>query len=222
MGMKPEILVKAFVLHQSEDAFRELVARTADEVYSCAIRIVQGPPHLVEEVVLRVYWELARTAPGLGEDVVLANWLREHTCKTAVRVLHEEDRPVDRAALKQERRKLSPSNTMQAAPPGLAMRVTQSILLNNARTKSVWRGLPRALWPAWIRTRHISAGALCVLGIFVLWHIPFHRRNPIIQSPDLEMTPASFGQLATSESGAIPAPPAHTPNTNAESNPNQP
>ncbi len=95
--MKPEILLKAYVQYQSDDAFRELVAVSVDEVYSIALRIVQGPQHLAEEAVLRVYWELARKAPRLGEGVVLASWLREHTCKMAVTVLHEEDRSVDRA-----------------------------------------------------------------------------------------------------------------------------
>src|SRR5437870_7093431 len=100
--MKPEILLKAYVQYQSDDAFRELVAVSVDEVYSIALRIVQGPQHLAEEAVLRVYWELARKAPRLGEGVVLASWLREHTCKMAVTVLREEDRSVDRGALRKD------------------------------------------------------------------------------------------------------------------------
>ncbi len=216
--MKPEVLLKAFVLHQSEDGFVELVASTVNEVYSTALRIVQGPPHLVEEVVLRVYWELARKAPRVGEDFVLATWLREHTCKAAVRVLHEEDRAVDRAALKKEKQGLSTLSGTQAAPPGLAIRVSQSILLNTARNKSFWHFLPRALWPAWIRPVHIRAGAVCVLAILVLWKIPLHRRNPIVESPELQMTPASFGQLASSEEGSVSLPVTPSPNTNAESN----
>jgi hypothetical protein len=75
MDMPAEILLKAYVRHQSEDAFRELVARTLDEVYSTALRIVQGTPHLASEVAVRVYMELARKAPRLDEDVVLASWL---------------------------------------------------------------------------------------------------------------------------------------------------
>src|SRR5579871_439941 len=64
--MTPEILLKAYVQHQSEDAFRELVASTLDEVYSASLRIVHGTPHLAEEITVRVYLELARKAPGLG------------------------------------------------------------------------------------------------------------------------------------------------------------
>lgn len=219
--MKPEVLVKAFVLHQSEDGFRELVAGTVDEVYSRAQRIVQGPPHLVEETVLRVYWELARKASRLHQDVVLAAWLREHTCKTAVRVLHGAERSVDRAALKKEKRGLSTPNAMQAAPPGLAIRVSDSILLNTARTKSFWLFLPRVSWPASIRPAHIGAAAVCVLGVILLWNIPSHRRNPIIESPELQLTPASFGQLASTDEGGVPLVPSHTPNTNALVNRNQ-
>jgi len=219
--MKPEVLLKAFVLHQSEDGFVELVASTVDEVYSRALRIVEGPPHLVEEAVLRVYWELARKAPRLCGDVELATWLREHTCKTAVRILHEEDRSIDRATLKKEKQGLSTLSGIQKAPPGLATRVSQSILLNTARNKSFWLFPPRVLWPAWIRPVHIVAGAACALGIMVLWNIPFHRRNPIVLSPGLHMTPTAFGQLATSEEGGVAGPPSHTPSTNAESNRDQ-
>jgi hypothetical protein len=221
--MKPEVLVKAFVVHQSEDGFRELVASTVDEVYSRARRIVPGSPHLVEETVLRVYWELARKAPRLGEDVVLATWLREHTCKTAVKVLREEGRSVDRAALKKEKRGLATPSGLQAAPPGLATRVSQSILLNAARSKSIWLRLPRISRPAWIRPSHLgAAGAVCVLGIMALWNMPLHKRNPIVQSPGLLLTPAAFGQRANSEEGGAAPPPSQTPNTNAESNPHQP
>ena len=221
-GMKPEILLKAFVLHESEDGFVELVSSTVDEVYSIALRIVQSPTHLVEEAVLRVYWELARKAPRLGQDVVVATWLREHTCKTAVRILHEEGRSVDRAALKKETPGLSPASGMQAAPPGLATRVSQSILLNAARSKSFWLFLPRVRWPAWIRPMHIGAGILGVLGVVAVGNIPFHRANPIVLSPELQMTPASFGQLATFEEGGAPAPPSQTLQTNVEINPNRP
>jgi hypothetical protein len=217
--MKPEILVRAFVLHQSEDGFRELVASTVDEVFSRALRLVQGPPHLVEETVLRVYWELARQAPGLGEQVVLANWLRQQTCKTAIRVLNEEDRSVARAALKIEKQGRPTPSDRQAAPPGLATRVSQSILLNTARRKSSRRLLPRVSWPAWIRPMPVAAAAACAVAVLILCNIPFHRHNPIVQSPEMQMTPASFGQLANSEEGGVPPPPSRT---NAESNRNPP
>ena len=217
--MKPEILLKVYVQYQSEDAFRDLVSGSLDEVYSIALRIVHGAPHLAEEVVLRVYSELARKAARLSKDVVLASWLRKRTCKIAVTVLREEDHAVDRAALKKEKEALSIPAGVPPAPPGLAICVCQGILLNRARHKGFGLFLPRVWWPAWIRPRHVGGAAVCVLAIIVLWNIPFHRRNPIVQSPGLQMTPSSFAQLASpEEEGASPGP-SHMANTNAGTNP---
>src|SRR4051812_26626328 len=111
--MKPEILLKAYLQYQSEDALRELVASSLGEVYTTALRIVQAP-HLAEETVLRVYCELARKGWQLGEEEALAAWLREQTCKMAVTILHEADRSVDRAALKKEREALDAPSDLQA------------------------------------------------------------------------------------------------------------
>ena len=217
--MKPEILLKVYVQYQSEDAFRDLVASSLDEVYSTALRIVHGAPHLAEEIVLRVYLELARKAARLGEDVVLASWLRERTCKMAVTVLRAEGRAVDRAVLKKEKEALSIPAGVQPAPPGLAICVCQGILLNSARHKGFGLFLPRVWWPAWIRPLHVGGAAVCVVGMIVLWNIPFHRRNPIVQSPGLQMTPSSFAQLASPEEGGAPPGPSHMANTNAGTNP---
>ncbi len=219
--MKPEVLLKAYVLHESEDAFRELVATTVDEVYSCALRIAPGPRHLAEETVLRVYWELARAAPRLTEGVALAAWLREQTCKSAVKVLREEDCPVDRMALKKEKQGPASDGT-QSAPPGLAIRVSQGILLNAARSKSLWHILPRVVWPPWLRPAYVGAGAVCMVGGLVLWHMPLHRRNPIVKAPEMQMSPASFAQLAGPEEDGPPSPSNQPPNTIAESHPTSP
>lgn len=221
-NMRPEILLKAYVLHQSDGAFRELVAGSLDEVYSTALRIIHGPEHLVEETVLRAYWELARKAPRLGEGVAINSWLREHICKMAVIVLREEDRAIDRTALKREKQGLSTANGVQPAPPGLATRVSQGILLNLGRRKHfrmVW-------WPVWRVewTRRARIGAVVFCGfivIMVLWNIPFHKRNPIVESPDLQMTPASFAQLASPEEGAVRVEPIPTASTNAQANSKQ-
>jgi len=217
--MKPEILLKAYVLYQSEDAFRELVASSLDEVYSTALQIVQGPPHLAEETVLRVYWELARKASRLGADVAIGSWLHEHACKMAVNVLHENDRSVDRPALKKAKQALPNPNVQ--APPGLATRVCQGVLLNAAEHKGFRLCLPQVLWPAWIRPVNIGAAVVCVFVIVLLWNIPFHRHNPVIQTESVQLTPASFAQLASPEEGEVAAKLSHVANTNAETNPNQ-
>jgi hypothetical protein len=85
----------------------------------------------------------------------------------------------------------------------------------------LWCFLLRFLWPAWIRLVHIGAGIVCVLGILMLWKLPFHRRNPIVQDSELQMTPASFGQLANAEDGAVPATPGQPRKPNAEGGQNK-
>lgn len=221
--MKLEILLKAYVQYQSGEAFRELVAGSLDEVYSTAARIVQGPTHLAEEIVMRVYWELASKAPGLGEDVSLTTWLHEHTCKIAVSVLHEEDRSVDGVALKKEMQTPSTPGIVQPAPPGLATRVCQGILLSAPKRKGLRLSF-RPIWrPGWFRPAHVRAAALCALVmIFALWRIPIHKRNPIVQSPEMQLTPASFAQLATPEEAVVPPQSGSTTITNARTNASQP
>jgi len=218
--MSPEILLKAYVQHQSEDAFRELVAGTLDEVYATSLRIVQGASHLAGEITVRVYSELARKAPRLGKGVVVASWLRERTCMTAVTVLRAEDRAVDRAALKREKKALPSSVSAPPAPPGLAIRVCQSIFLTTARHKSFRLVLPKVSWPAWVRPRHLGGVAVCLLVLIVWRTNPFHHRNPIIKSEGLQMTPSSFAQLASPDDGG-PSTPGHNAGTNSGINPKQ-
>jgi hypothetical protein len=172
---------------------------------------------------LRVYWELARKAPRLGDDVIVTDWLREHTCKTAVKILREENRALDREALEKEKESPPSPKESEIAPPGLALRVSQGILLNAACNKSIWRFVPRNPLPAWVRPVHFGAAAACALALIIVWKNPFHKRNPIVLSPQtqLQLTPVSFGQLASSEEGFSP-PSADTPNTNAGNNQSPP
>jgi hypothetical protein len=217
--MPTEILLKAYVRHQSEDAFRELVARSLDEVYATALRIAQGTPPLASEIAVRVYWELWRKAPRLGKDVVLASWLRERTCKMAADVLTAEDRPIDRAVLKRERKAPAIPIRVDPAPPGLALRICNGIFLTRARRRSFGLSLPAISWPAWIGRRHLGAAAVCVLAILVWWSNPFRHRNRIIMSHGgVQLTPASFAQRASPEDGWSLTP-GLTANTNFEFNP---
>jgi len=199
--MKPEILLKIYVQYQSEDAFRDLVAGSLDEVYSRAFRITNATPHLAEEIVLRVYVELAQQAHRLSENVILTAWLREHTCKIAVALLRKDDRAVDRSLLRRESESTS-SLTTQPAPTGLAFRICQGIFLSPKQHKGLRSSLLLAWRPSWIRPWHAGGAVVCVLLMILVWRNPFHRGNPIIQSPELRMTPASFAQMASPEEGA--------------------
>jgi DNA-directed RNA polymerase specialized sigma24 family protein len=64
-------LLADYVAHGSEDAFRELVARYVDLVYSTALRLVNGDTHRAEDVTQMVFADLARQADALSKGVML-------------------------------------------------------------------------------------------------------------------------------------------------------
>jgi len=67
----------------SEPAFRELVSRYIDLVYSTAFRLMDGDRHSAEDVAQIVFADLARLAKTLRKDVLLGGWLHRHTCYVA-------------------------------------------------------------------------------------------------------------------------------------------
>jgi hypothetical protein len=215
MGMKPEILLKAYVQYQSEDAFRELVSGTLEEVYSTSFRVTQGAQRLAEEITLNAYLELARRAPGIREDVALASWLRMRACKIAVRILRAGERDIDWAIVKREKDVRSTRTEVQPAPPGLAIYICNTVFISVKPNKGFRLRLPQISWPTWIRPMHVSGVVVCALGILIWWHNPFHRHNKIIRSEGTLMTPSSFAQLANPEEWKAPV-----VNTNALTNTN--
>src|ERR1041385_7727803 len=76
----------------SEAAFRELVTRYVDLVYSSAVRLVDGDSHLAEDVTQTVFADLARHVRSLSRDVMLGGWLHRHTCFIASKTLRAERR----------------------------------------------------------------------------------------------------------------------------------
>ncbi len=76
----------------SEPAFRELVARYVDFVYSAAVRLVNGDTHLAEDVTQTVFVDLARKARTFSAGVMLGGWLHRHTCFVAANTLRGERR----------------------------------------------------------------------------------------------------------------------------------
>src|ERR1043166_6206707 len=64
-------LLDAYACERSEDAFRELVARHIDLVYSAAMRQLRNP-HLAEEATQAAFIELAGKAGRLGAGSVIA------------------------------------------------------------------------------------------------------------------------------------------------------
>lgn len=199
MDMKPEILLKAYVQYQSEDAFGELVAGTLDEVYSASSRVTRGAQRLAEEATFHAYLKLARRAPGIRDDVAIASWLRQRACKSAVGILRREEREIDWAIVKKEKNVQSAPVDVQPAPPGLAIYICKTVFLTVKPRKGVRLMLPPIPWPTWLRPIHVSGAAVCALAIMVWWHNPFQKHNPIIRSRGPLMKPASIAQLASSD-----------------------
>src|SRR4051812_49065648 len=76
----------------SEAAFREIVSRYIDFVYSAALRLVAGDAHLAEDIAQTVFLDLARAASSLSTDVRLGGWLHRHTCFVAAKTMRSNRR----------------------------------------------------------------------------------------------------------------------------------
>jgi RNA polymerase sigma factor (sigma-70 family) len=76
----------------SEAAFREVVARYLNLVFSTAVRLVDGDSHLAQDVTQRVFADLAKMAGNFSEDAMLGGWLHRHTCFIAGKTMRTERR----------------------------------------------------------------------------------------------------------------------------------
>ena len=85
-------LLRKYTEEGSETAFRDLVRRYIDLVYSVALRKVGGNAHEAEDVTQSVFTDLARKARRLPGDVLLGGWLHQHTCFVASNALRTERR----------------------------------------------------------------------------------------------------------------------------------
>lgn len=80
----------------SEPAFRELVRRHIDFVYSTALRRVGGDAHLARDVAQEVFIALAKHAEALTHQALLAGWLFTTTRFAASHVVRRERRRRER------------------------------------------------------------------------------------------------------------------------------
>src|SRR5437899_336826 len=76
----------------SEEAFRALVGRYTNMVYTVALRLVNGDTHLAEDVAQSVFMDLARMAQRLPRAVIVGGWLHRHTCFVARKAVRRERR----------------------------------------------------------------------------------------------------------------------------------
>ncbi|HTS19773.1 MAG TPA: sigma-70 family RNA polymerase sigma factor [Verrucomicrobiae bacterium] len=103
----------------SETAFRELVARYINFVYSVALRLVDGDSQLAEDVAQRVFITLANKGRTLSRDVMLGGWLHHLTYHVATRAVRGERRRQSREREAVEMNTLqdnSNANLRQVAP----------------------------------------------------------------------------------------------------------
>lgn len=76
----------------SEAAFREVVHRYLNFVYSVALRLVGGDTLLAQDVAQTVFINLAKSAENFSSAVSLGGWLHEHTFHVATKAVRSEKR----------------------------------------------------------------------------------------------------------------------------------
>jgi uncharacterized protein (TIGR03435 family) len=84
-------LLREYVSRNSEEAFRELVTRHMDLVYSVAIRQVHDA-HLAEDVAQAVFIALAKKARQIPEATILEGWLFRAARFTGMNAIRSEYR----------------------------------------------------------------------------------------------------------------------------------
>jgi RNA polymerase sigma factor (sigma-70 family) len=87
-----QTLLAEYTRNGSDAAFRELVTRYVDLVFSTALRLVGGDAHRAEDVVQTVFGDLARLARTLPADVKLGGWLHRDTYFVATTLMRGERR----------------------------------------------------------------------------------------------------------------------------------
>ena len=112
-------LLADYAMNGSEPAFRELVSRYLNLVYSTAVRLVGGDAHLAQDAVQTVFVDLARNARTLPRNVMLGGWLHRHACFVALNMMRGERRRKSRekqAMAINEEQDYSEANLAQVAP----------------------------------------------------------------------------------------------------------
>ena len=84
-------LLDAYARQRSEEAFRELVGRHVDFVYSAALRQLQNP-HLAQEATQAAFIALAGKAGQLQPQTIIAGWLHHAARFAALKLQRTETR----------------------------------------------------------------------------------------------------------------------------------
>ena len=114
-----QTLLSLYARTGSEPAFRELVSRYIDLVYSTAFRLVGEDAQAAQDVAQTVFVALADKAKTLPKDVMLGGWLHQHTRFVAGGLMRTERRRQLRERQAAEMNAIedhSKSNLAQVAP----------------------------------------------------------------------------------------------------------
>ena len=112
-------LLSQYARTGSESAFRELVSRYIDLVFSTAFRLVDGDVESAQDVAQTVFVALADQARTLPKDVMLGGWLHLRTRFAAGKLMRTERRRQLRERQAAEMNAIedhSESNLAQVAP----------------------------------------------------------------------------------------------------------
>src|ERR1041385_8992782 len=126
-------LLTEYATSGSEDAFRELVERYINLVYSTARRLVGGDAHLAKDVSQIVFTDLARGSRGLSSDVMLGGWLYQRTFHVATTLMRSERRRQDRERTSSEMNPLQ--NPSEHTFAQIAPALDEAILQLNAEDR---------------------------------------------------------------------------------------
>src|SRR5262245_49029801 len=118
-------LLAEYATNGSEGAFRELVARYVNLVYSTARRLVDGDSQLAEDVTQMVFISLATKGRTLSSSVMLGGWLHQRTFHLATKALRSERRRQAREREAVEMNSLQDNSDWRQLTPILDQAITQ-------------------------------------------------------------------------------------------------
>lgn len=104
-------LLSDYVENGSETAFRELVTRYVDLVFSTALRLLGGDVHQAQDAAQTVFINLARLAATLSPDTSLGGWLHRNTCFVVSKIVRGDRRRQLRERQAAEMNTLNQGNT---------------------------------------------------------------------------------------------------------------
>ncbi len=195
-----QALLAEYARDGSEKAFRELVARYIDLVYSTALRMMEGDTYLAQDAAQNVFIHLARKAKSLGQDVMLGGRLHRDTCHVAATMLRGERRRQSRERRAAKMNDESSGSGLETVTPILDEAIEQAALVKVITMTKIKAGIISGLLVAGVATP------------FVLQQQTQNRlrtqndslRAQVAQIPQLEAEDARLSNLVSETKSSLP------------------